>query len=393
MTEQLRSFLPERRDNGFQNLFSPQRRTQSQPNIFQRFTDVFSPSRRAQERSTNPFSEILNRFTGARSSSSQQRGGRGGSLTNMFQQFMNMAPQPPASRPRQPSYGSIGGMFRSLSAAFRPRREVKSTTPIAINSGRVKIIQILDPMLKSPQEILTKIEELKGKYLPGQLREARSHSEGPLSITLEMGRQIKAKKVKIQNLIYSHEVIKGNTSTHSKPLSMPPPKNNPFLLLSGFSHNRTSQKLLIQPRIKTHLLNATEIVEPSNVRATRQFVPDLYYGLTPSIRAKHLQVTSINGIPWSKYYESLFLKSRDIQIEGRLIFQSPLVEVQHLKTTMLNHLEVDKLFNMRQSQVVNSKLMISRFFVRELEAETVNGLKFEEDVVFSGRDAYVESEF
>lgn len=156
--------------------------------------------------------------------------------------------------------------------------------------------------------------------------------------------------------------------------------------------NHTSQTLSLETKIKTHILNVTDLVVPLHIRDSRQYVPDLYYGLTPSIRAKHLQVSSVNGMPWSEFYDAIFLKSRDTIITGRLILQSH-VEVDHLETEFLNHLIVDKLFNLMQPQVVNSHLLISRFFVHDLHADLVNGLNFEDDIVFSGREAYVESEY
>ncbi|XP_073822242.1 female sterile (1) M3 [Musca autumnalis] len=405
MAEQLRSFLPERKVDPIKDFFNPRRRTKTtaRPNILQRFTDIFSPSRREEEEETpsNPLTELYNRFMQARQPQpreEEQSGGSyitqllnrftavreppeprqeessgSGSITNIIRQMMGVIQQQPQTNQKEEpqfSVSSLSNVFYSLSDAIRPKREVKLAGPVTLNSGKVKRIKILNQKLRSPQEILAKVKELKTKYLLGYseiLRKERSDEKGPLSLTLNVDKQIRVKKVKAENLIYSKEVIKG------------------FLL------NQTSRQLVIEPKIKTQLLNATEIVEPSNVRATRQFVPDLYYGLTPSIRAKHLHVTAINDLPWEDFYESLFLKQRDTTIYGRLIIQSSMVEVQHLKTTMLNHLIVDNLFNMRQPQVVNSQLSISRFFVRELEAETVNGLKFEDDIVFSGRNAYVET--
>ncbi|XP_061394465.1 uncharacterized protein LOC133330021 [Musca vetustissima] len=371
LTEQLRSFLPERRENIFRDFFNPQRRTNSEPNIYQRISDMFSSSARseqAEERSSNPITDILNRFTRVRGSRPRQQQ-RAGSIPSIIRDMMGMVQQSSPRERTQSSGGSISNLFRSITGAIRPRRTAQMARPLSWNSGKVKKIEILNPKLRSPQEIMARVQEIKDTYLQGKgiLRETRADNKGPLSITLDVGKHIKAKKVKVQNLIYSGEVMK------------------------GFFHNKTSHTLRIEPRIKTQQLNVTEIVQPSNVRGTRQFVPDLYYGLTPSIRAKHLRVEAINGVPWSEFYESIFLKNRDAEIQGNLVFESAMVEVQHLKTTKLNHFVVDQLFNMRQPQVVNSQISISRFFVRELEAETVNGLKFEEDIVFSGRDVYVET--
>lgn len=166
-------------------------------------------------------------------------------------------------------------------------------------------------------------------------------------------------------------------------------------IVLGFSLNHSAQPwpiLTIKPKVKTQTLNTTELILPQNKRGIRQFIPDLYFDLMPSLRVNHLKVYSINGLPWQEFYESLFLKNRDSSIEGRLVLQSQ-VDVNHLNTPVLNGLIVANLFNLRDPQVVKSDLVISRFFVNDLKAEQINGINFEEDIVYSGQDAYVESKY
>lgn len=96
---------------------------------------------------------------------------------------------------------------------------------------------------------------------------------------------------------------------------------------------------------------------------------------------QHLHVARINNVSWFDFYDSLFLHSRDKQIEGRLIVQSR-ARVVNLETPLLNGLVVRQLFNLRQPQVVSSNIFMSGFYVSKLEAKLINGLNFAQDIVF-----------
>lgn len=107
---------------------------------------------------------------------------------------------------------------------------------------------------------------------------------------------------------------------------------------------------------------------------------------------QRLQVELINGLPWTDFLDSLFLRSRDSRLEGRLVLQSR-TRVGALQTTLLNGLVVDQLFNLRRAQVISSNIFMSAFFAPRLEAERVNGLDFAQDIVFGGggNDTWVKS--
>lgn len=100
---------------------------------------------------------------------------------------------------------------------------------------------------------------------------------------------------------------------------------------------------------------------------------------------QHLHVARINNVSWFDFYDSLFLQTRDKQIEGRLIVQSR-ARVVNLETTLLNGLVVRQLFNLRQPQVVASNIFMSGFFVNKLEAKYINDLNFAQDIVFRDTD-------
>ncbi|XP_023294631.2 uncharacterized protein LOC111677697 [Lucilia cuprina] len=260
-------------------------------------------------------------------------------------------------------------VLRKVSHIIRPKlKDLEVTERIILHAGNVGIIKVVGEYLRSPQQVLQKVASLRQTYLPQ--RSKRSDNQGPFNITLEISNRVKVHRMKVKNLIYSGNVIE------------------------GFSLNRTNsqqQFLNIKPKVKTHNLNTSELLLPHNARDTRQHsIPDLFFDLTPIIRVKHLKVDFINGVSWNTFYNSLFLKNRDKLIQGRLVLQSQ-VNIDHLKVTVLNGLTVSNLFNLKHPQVIHADLMISRFFVHDLKAKTVNGLVFEDDIVFSGNDTFIET--
>ncbi|XP_075152471.1 female sterile (1) M3 [Haematobia irritans] len=364
LAEQFRSYLPERPKNFFEQLFSPPTRKKTSPNIFTRMRDMFEPPKSEEEEARERFISLFHRMVDVIDPNTDDK-----SSTNIFNRMIDVI-QPPQEEEPAPE-NPFEGMIRQFGDILRPntKREVSLNSPVVINNGQVGQIRMIDKSLKSPTEILEKVSELRQRFSAGGQREKRSHYRPSSSDTKtgNLKNHLKARKIKVKNLIFSGDIIK------------------------GFSSNRSSSRLLITNKIKTQLLNAKELVLPQSYnRSIRQFIPDLYYGLTPSMESKHLNVASINGVPWSSFYEAVFLKNRDVVVNGSLHFQSDL-HIDHLTVEFLNQLAVDNLFNLRQPQVVNSKLLISRFFVKDLKADTVNGLKFEDDIVFSGRDAYVET--
>uniref|UniRef100_A0A1I8NVE8 Uncharacterized protein n=1 Tax=Stomoxys calcitrans TaxID=35570 RepID=A0A1I8NVE8_STOCA len=365
MAEQLREFLPRRRQTLLEQIFNPQPQRQTEPNVLRRMGELLLPQNtdgETQDEVTNLFHrmvDVIEPEPDERDTSI--------AINRVLNRMLDVVqPQERQEETNLFSLSTLESVFSNIANVMtsNQKREVNSDSPVNLAAGKVGKIKILNKSLRSPMQILAKITELREKFSAMQ-REKRSLSGMPQVIMNPM-KHIKARKLRVKNLIYSGDIIEGLSLDSSK------------------------ATLTAKRKIKTQILNATEIVLPSINRTTRQFIPDLYYGLTPSIRSKHLNVASVNGFPWSKFYESVFLKNRDTSISGRLVFQNQL-NVDHLKVEFLNHVEVDKLFNLRTPQVVDSQLLISRFFVHNLQAETVNGLKFEEDVVFSGREAFVET--
>lgn len=166
-----------------------------------------------------------------------------------------------------------------------------------------------------------------------------------------------------------------------------------FLLL-GFHLGENDSVLYVKPAVKTNDLNTMQLLYPNRERSTQrqQMIPDVFFDSMPTVRVNHLWVDFVNDIPWNDFFNAVFLKNRDKTVQGRLIMQSH-VSVNHLKTTVLNGLIVSNLFNLKHPQIIHSELTIFRLFVHNLNATTINGLVFEDDVVFSGNDSLIESKY
>lgn len=165
------------------------------------------------------------------------------------------------------------------------------------------------------------------------------------------------------------------------------PASIAFYFLSGYHLDSSSPPIL---SIKGHLLTKrlhTEqlLIPPSYKRPERS--------LDAHTVVRHLQVERINNISWFEFYDSLFLHSRDNEIEGRLVFQAR-ARVVNLQTPLLNGKLVEQLFNLRQPQVVTSNIFMSAFIVPKLDANLVNGLNFAKDIVFRGaKNNLIKSKF
>lgn len=143
--------------------------------------------------------------------------------------------------------------------------------------------------------------------------------------------------------------------------------------------------------LQTKKLRVNQLVTPQDFRNSSgaQIAPEETSGSECVVR--HLRVEQINGVQWNDFLDSLFLRSRDTSIEGRLVMQSR-VRVNSLKTPLLNGLVVDRLFNLRRAQVISSNIYMSALFAPRLEAQQVNGLDFAHDVLHRGsNDTWIKS--
>lgn len=144
--------------------------------------------------------------------------------------------------------------------------------------------------------------------------------------------------------------------------------------------------LSIKGQLLTKQLHTQELLIPPSSKQQPERTPANH------MVVRHLQVERINNVSWFDFYDSLFLKTRDNEVEGRLVFQLR-ARVVNLQTPLLNGLVVQQLFNLRQPQVVASNIFMSAFYAPKLDAKLVNGLNFAEDIVFRGdRNTLIKSE-
>lgn len=137
--------------------------------------------------------------------------------------------------------------------------------------------------------------------------------------------------------------------------------------------------LTIKGQLATKQLHTEKLLTPPGYKRPLRSLDMLQQN--EHMVVQHLHVARINNVSWFDFYDSLFLPSRDKQIEGRLIVQSR-ARVVNLETPLLNGLVVRQLFNLRQPQVVSSNIFMSGFYVSKLEAKLINGLNFAQDIVF-----------
>ncbi|XP_002009379.3 uncharacterized protein LOC6583714 [Drosophila mojavensis] len=235
------------------------------------------------------------------------------------------------------------------------------TQPLRVQSGsRIELVQLHGNHLASPVQLQQRVVQLRQQY--AHRRNKRSFGVGNTSYVgaLDM---LKAKRLHVQNLIYHGELLPGYFVESAEPPAILSIKGQ---LLTKQLH---TQLLLIPPSDKQ---------QPERIPANHMVV-------------RHLQVERINNISWFDFYDSLFLKSRDSEIQGRLVFQLR-ARVVNLQTPLLNGLVVQRLFNLRQPQVVDSNIFMSAFHAPKLDARLVNGLNFAEDIVFRGdRDSLIKT--
>lgn len=231
MAEQLRSFLPERRQNLLQQIINPRPSKKSEPNIFQRFTDIISPQPKKEE-PKDPFSEILNQMVDVIDPNAREAEEESSDpITSIINRMVDVIDPKPKDEPKDPisniyesftgilqpqsktstGHGTtIGDIIRSIGDVITPqKREVKLETPLKVNTGQVGRINIVNSFLRSPTQIMDKISALRQKYFMDGLRGKRSDTQFSNNLTLPLSNHLKVRTLKVQNLIYSGDLIQG----------------------------------------------------------------------------------------------------------------------------------------------------------------------------------------
>ncbi|KAH8245156.1 hypothetical protein KR032_005554 [Drosophila birchii] len=245
--------------------------------------------------------------------------------------------------------------------------------------GRIERLQLVGEHLITPSQLKQRLEELRHRYGRSKQtkeqtrRMARSFgAENDNETGLET---LKVKKrLRVGNLIYGGVLMPGHIldTSSSSPKALLTIKNGPLLA-------KTLQT--------KHLLTPASFQNSSDSQTEAKEHP-----AGNECVVHRLQVELINGVSWNEFLDSLFLRSRDTGLEGRLVLQSR-AKVHAMQTILLNGLVVDQLFNLRGAQVISSNIFMSAFFAPRLEAQTVNGMDFDQDIVFrgTGNDTWVKT--
>ncbi|XP_002064381.3 uncharacterized protein LOC6641430 [Drosophila willistoni] len=221
-------------------------------------------------------------------------------------------------------------------------------------------VQVEGFHLRTPSQLKERLDKLRHNYRAGvRQRSARSflvgHNESSMENLIEI---LKVKRLHVKNLIYHDDILPGY-------------------------HLEAANRLHVKGHLLTKKLNTNKLwlQKPKQTNTdTEDSVKDLF---SENTLVRHLQVERINNITWSDLYNSLFLRSRDKLLKGRLIVQSK-ARVLNLQADLLNGRMVQKLFNTRQTQTVNSNIFMSAFFAPRLEVNLINGLNFAKDIVIRG---------
>ncbi|KAH8289120.1 hypothetical protein KR054_000587 [Drosophila jambulina] len=245
--------------------------------------------------------------------------------------------------------------------------------------GHIGRLQLEGEHLRTPSQLKRRLEELRHKYEISQqtkgLTRRMTRSFGAENDN-EVVEILKVKRLRLGNLIYGGVLMPGHIlDTSSSPTPLLTIRDAPVL-----TKTLRTEHLMTPRDYQNSSDSQTPPPEPEDRPAGTECV------------VRRLQVELINGVSWKDFLDSLFLRSRDTRIDGRLVLQSR-TKVDAMQTTLLNGLVVDQLFNLRRAQVISSNIFMSAFFAPRLEAQTVNGLDFAQDIVFrgTGNDTWVKT--
>ncbi|KAH8325389.1 hypothetical protein KR067_005251 [Drosophila pandora] len=256
--------------------------------------------------------------------------------------------------------------IRQLVKSLEQKTGMKLEKPLhLLANGKIDRLQLVGRHLRTPSQLKQRLEELRHRFQGNRpRRNPRSFGAGNDNDELM---KIKGQRLRVGNLIYQGQLLPGYTLDSKDP---------PLLTIR-------------QGKVLTKSLHTNELLTPkdNNENKTLEEIQSPNHECV----VRHLNVSKINGVSWDSFLDSLFLRSRDTRLQGRLVLQSR-TRVSSLQTRLLNGLVVDQLFNLRRAQVISSNIFMSAFFAPRLEAKSVNGLDFAKDIVFRGdNDTWIKT--
>ncbi|KAH8248492.1 hypothetical protein KR026_007032 [Drosophila bipectinata] len=254
--------------------------------------------------------------------------------------------------------------LRHLVTSLKQKSGIQLEKPLhLLPGGRIDRLQLVGRHLRTPTKLKQRLEELRHRFLGNHpRRNPRSFGTGNDDDEL-----LKIKRLRVGNLIYQGQLLPSYTLDSNSP---------PLLTIR-------------QGNVLTKSLQTNELLTPKdNENKTLEEIQSPNH---QECVVRHLHVSKINGVSWDSFLDSLFLRSRDTRLQGRLVLQSR-TRVSNLQTRLLNGLVVDQLFNLRRAQVISSNIFMSAFFAPRLEAKSVNNLDFAKDIVFRGdNDTWIKT--
>nr|XP_014086969.1 uncharacterized protein LOC106615318 [Bactrocera oleae] len=254
--------------------------------------------------------------------------------------------------------------FRKAALILRPKiKSLKAPQPVRLKAGNVGIVKIVGESLQSPVQLLRRVEELRAPQRSARFMRAAYQKPG---FVLDIPPVARIRRLHVGNLLYNGSLLPGfhldNTSSTRQPI------------------------LSIRSAIRTKVLSTSQLLTRQSFRNSRDNSERSY---NAPLKLGDVIVERINNVSVNEFFNSLFLRNRDRKLKGGLKLQGE-TKVDSLWTPILNDLVVAQLFNLKEPQVVSSKIMIDSINVKEMQADLVNGLNFTEDIAFSGRDDLIE---
>ncbi|XP_016976730.1 uncharacterized protein LOC108042788 [Drosophila rhopaloa] len=259
-------------------------------------------------------------------------------------------------------------IMRSRYNSLKQRSGIRLEKPLHLmEKGHIERLDLVDDELRTPTQLKKRFEELRQRFGATRIRRTpNAFGTGNENEELE---KLKVRRLRVGNLIYQGQLMPGHTLDTSEP---------PLLTIRN-------------SRLLTNTLKSKELVTPQDFHSSSSSPIPSEEPNGRECLVNNLQVEQINGVTWNEFLGSLFLRNRDTSLKGRLVMQSK-ARVEDLKTPLLNGLVVDQLFNLRRAQVIRSNIYMSAFFAPRLEAKSVNGLNFAQDIVIrGGNDTWIKT--
>ncbi|XP_011191954.1 uncharacterized protein LOC105218217 [Zeugodacus cucurbitae] len=254
--------------------------------------------------------------------------------------------------------------FRKAALILRPKiKTLKAPHPVRLHAGNIGIVKIVGASLQSPVQLLRRVAELRAPQRSARFMRATYQKP---AFVLDMPRVARIRRLHVGNLVYNGSLLPGfhldNTSSARQPI------------------------LSIRSAIRTKVLSTSQLLTRQSFRNARENTERSH---NAPLRVGDLIAERINNVSVTEFLNSLFLRNRDRKLKGGLKLYAE-TKVDSLWTPLLNDLVVAQIFNLKEPQIVSTKIKIESMDVKDMQVDLVNGLNLIEDVAFSGRDDLIE---